>query len=430
MAQLGRQRLQLAGPETLHLARVLTELFREWVCGGGLKFGESSSAWRSAVVGSVTEDGCRHFIGRLEFQDGILQERKQPKATVDELPSTCMALSVFAESIGPMKLPEKASATVRQCGGHEGYQCVLLDFLGHRTIKKYFVLNGRGCTRSYGPRASRGRACRGPRARAAGGGGRIPCTANPRVTGPGSSRSAHAGPLICLDLYAVDGRIFAVSAPDYVCIRFLLSEAGLPDHSRVRIYYENEPLPLPPGRRVPVRNGMCFSFVPPGVRQEALFSFAGLPTGREGDPLRGYVLDGQTGRTGSGWPQHLGENEYDSAQDKVRLHHNALDRRLGVRGYLPEVLDVLKCHQDLQLDRGSGLMLKYTATYLPKFSDGPGKELMDDTTAAAMAQLVESSSPFIRENQRCGFSSLTRPSPCSSWGVRCSRSLRATLVWR
>ena len=86
----------------------------------------------------------------------------------------------------------------------------------------------------------------------------------------------HAGPLICLDLYAVDGRIFAVSAPDYVCIRFLLSEAGLPDHSRVRIYYENEPLPLPPGRRVPVRNGMCFSFVPPGVRQEALFSFAGL----------------------------------------------------------------------------------------------------------------------------------------------------------
>ena len=153
-------------------------------------------------------------------------------------------------------------------------------------------------------------------------------------------------------------------------------------------------------------------------------------TGREGDPLCGYVLDGQTGRTGSGWPQHLGENEYDSAQDKVRLHHNAWDRRLGVRGYLPEVLDVLKCHQDLQLDRGSGLMLKYTATYLPKFSDGPGKELMDDTTAAAMAQLVESSSPFIRENQRCGFSSLTRPSPCSSWGVRCSRSLRATLVWR
>ncbi|CAE7481979.1 unnamed protein product [Symbiodinium sp. CCMP2592] len=215
MAQLGRQRLQLAGPETLHLAHILTELFREWVCGGGLKFGESSSVWRSAVLGGVTEDGRRlkvNFIGRLEFQDG---KRKEATQNYHGRAAVHLHGLVFAESIGPMKLPQKASATV-----------------------------------------------------------------------------------------------------------------------------------------------------PP-----------------EGDALRGYVLDGQTGRTGSGWPQHAGENEYDSTQDKVRLHHTALDSRLGIRGYLPELMDVLKCHQDLQLDRGSGLMLKYAATYLPKFSDGPGKELMDDTSS-------------------------------------------------
>ena len=89
----------------------------------------------------------------------------------------------------------------------------------------------------------------------------------------------------------------------------------------------------------------------------------------------------QTGRTGSGWPQHLGESTFDPAADRMLLRHSALEKRLGVRGYIPEVLDVLKCHQDLQVERGTGLMLKYAATYLPKFSDGPGKELLDDASS-------------------------------------------------
>lgn len=58
---------------------------------------------------------------------------------------------------------------------------------------------------------------------------------------------------------------------------------------------------------------------------------------------------------------------------------------MGIRGYSPEVLDALKCHQDAQLDKGTGLMLKYAATHLPKFSDGPGKELMDDHSSGYAA---------------------------------------------
>ena len=215
MAQLGRQRLQLAGPETMHLAHILTELFREWVCGGGRKSGDASSTWRSALLGGVMEDGRRlkvNFIGRLEFQDG---KRKEVTQSYHGRAAVHLHGLVFADSLAPMRLPDKASATVPE----------------------------------------------------------------------------------------------------------------------------------------------------------------------EGNPLRGYVLDGQAGRTGSGWPQHSGNNEYDAVQDKVRLRHTELDKKLGIRGYIPEVLDVLKCHQDLQLDRGSGLMLKYTATYLPKFGDGPGKELMDDASS-------------------------------------------------
>ena len=93
------------------------------------------------------------------------------------------------------------------------------------------------------------------------------------------------------------------------------------------------------------------------------------------------MLDGQAGRTGSAWPEYTGDNMCDPEADQLHLHHTALDRRLGIRGYIPEVMDVLKCHQDIQVGRGTGLMLKYAATYLPKFSDGPGKELMDDSSS-------------------------------------------------
>ena len=78
MEQLGRRRLQLAGPKALHLAHVLTELFREWVYGGGRKFGDASAAWRSAICGRFERaDGTRdkiNFVGRLEFQDGKRKE--------------------------------------------------------------------------------------------------------------------------------------------------------------------------------------------------------------------------------------------------------------------------------------------------------------------------------------------------------------------
>ncbi|WP_422022095.1 hypothetical protein [Pyruvatibacter mobilis] len=219
MAQLGRQRLQLAGPEALHLAHLLTELFREWVCGGGRKFGDASAGWRSALFSATKPDGSRvkvNFVGRLEFQDG-----KRKEATQDYHGRGAVHLHglVFADSIEPLALHEK----------------------------------------------------------------------------------------------------FAASAPP------------------------------------------------------------------EGNPLRGLVLDGQPSRTGSGWTIHEGESYTDPSAERVRLHHTAEDKRLGIRGYSPEVLDALKCHQDAQLERGTGLMLKYAATYLAKLGDGPGKELMDDRSSGYAA---------------------------------------------
>ena len=83
-------------------------------------------------------------------------------------------------------------------------------------------------------------------------------------------------PVICLDLYVVDGRVFACPVPEQVDRRFLLTVAGLPVDRDVRIYRSNDPTPISDDQQVRNHTGMCFSFVPAGVRQEASFSFPGL----------------------------------------------------------------------------------------------------------------------------------------------------------
>eukprot|EP00971_Amphidinium_carterae_P144005 2853588-Amphidinium_carterae.4 len=203
MESLGRQRLGLAGLEALHLAHILTELKREWLAGGDIKHGSASTNCQRNIFGGTDAEGQRlkvNFLSRLEFQDGKRREVTQDYHGRGSVHLHCL---IFAETVGPMHLENKLSASIPE----------------------------------------------------------------------------------------------------------------------------------------------------------------------EGHPLRGHVLDGQAGRTGS-------------ETDKVHLRHSKDDKRLGIRAYSPELLDVIKSHQDVQVERGSGLLLKYAATYLPKFSDGPGKGLMDDSSTA------------------------------------------------
>ena len=219
MAQLGRQRLQLAGPEALHLAHLLTEFFREWVCGGGRKAGDATSSWHKSFFAGTKADGTKikvNFVGRLEFQDG---KRKEPGQSYHGRGAVHLHGLVFAETLQGMNLEHKFQATVPA----------------------------------------------------------------------------------------------------------------------------------------------------------------------EGHPLRGMVLDGQPGRGGSAWPVMEGPSFYNAQAEKVQLHHTPEDKRLGIRGYSPDIMAVLKCHQDAQLERGSGHMIRYSTSYLAKFSDGPGKELMDDQSSGYSA---------------------------------------------
>ena len=54
----------------------------------------------------------------------------------------------------------------------------------------------------------------------------------------------------------------------------------------------------------------------------------------------------------------------------------------GHRAYFKETLEVTKCHQDVLHGNDKGLLLKYVATYAPKFSDSFAREWLNDEASA------------------------------------------------
>lgn len=54
----------------------------------------------------------------------------------------------------------------------------------------------------------------------------------------------------------------------------------------------------------------------------------------------------------------------------------------GHRAFFKEVLEILKCHQDVLHGNWYGLLLKYVATYAPKFSDSFAREWLNDEASA------------------------------------------------
>ena len=54
----------------------------------------------------------------------------------------------------------------------------------------------------------------------------------------------------------------------------------------------------------------------------------------------------------------------------------------GHRAYFKEKLEVTKCQQDVLHGNDKGLLLKYVATYAPKFSDSFAREWLNDEASA------------------------------------------------
>ena len=95
--------------------------------------------------------------------------------------------------------------------------------------------------------------------------------------------------------------------------------------------------------------------------------------------LRGYVIGSQEDRTGSTpWPIHKGESCWDSKQSTYVLEHTSTDHAKGLRAYVKDVMEGLRCHQDIQFDCEGGALRAYLAKYVPKFSDSITDDILDD----------------------------------------------------
>ena len=95
--------------------------------------------------------------------------------------------------------------------------------------------------------------------------------------------------------------------------------------------------------------------------------------------LSQYVLGSQRDQTrASGRDVSLGPTHYDRASASWRLFHTPKDKAAGLRAYFPVIMDSLKCHQDLQLGAGKGLLAAYVAKYVSKFSSSALDEWLSD----------------------------------------------------
>lgn len=106
--------------------------------------------------------------------------------------------------------------------------------------------------------------------------------------------------------------------------------------------------------------------------------------------LKAYMLGRpHTAGAETGWPVFEGESAWDDANQQLLLHHTQEDRDAGHRAYFPETLEIAKCHQDAVVANDRGPLLKYCATYTPKFSDAFQKEwLVDEASAFSVARRV------------------------------------------
>ena len=97
----------------------------------------------------------------------------------------------------------------------------------------------------------------------------------------------------------------------------------------------------------------------------------------DNEVMASLVEGSQRSWTGSGWPKDPRPSHYDSEKGLLHLHHSDTDyckykadgTPEGIRAYIIDLLASLRCHVDVQMSDGRGMLLKYVSGYVPKFSD-------------------------------------------------------------
>jgi hypothetical protein len=103
------------------------------------------------------------------------------------------------------------------------------------------------------------------------------------------------------------------------------------------------------------------------------------------EDMRGYITGSQCGRNRGPWPVHEddGTAGWDATAQCLRLKHTASDRSTGLRAFISDIMDVMRCHQDLQVAQDdAGILRAYVTKYVSKFSDAAQDEWLNDNAEA------------------------------------------------
>ena len=110
--KLGRPRLHLAGPETLHMAHVLLQLDKEFICGAKFTMDKPSRTWQNHLLGCSDGSNLRtvnNHVTRLEFQDGKRKLPSQPYHGKGTVHSHSLD---FLQNMASIGLERKISASI------------------------------------------------------------------------------------------------------------------------------------------------------------------------------------------------------------------------------------------------------------------------------------------------------------------------------
>jgi hypothetical protein len=111
-AALGRPRMHLAMAETLHMAHVLLQLDKGYICGDMARTGRQDRTWTGHVLGPADGSNTSTVVGhvtRLEFQDGKRKRATQKYHGRGTVHSHSLDYLENVEAIG---LEHKLGATV------------------------------------------------------------------------------------------------------------------------------------------------------------------------------------------------------------------------------------------------------------------------------------------------------------------------------
>lgn len=105
------------------------------------------------------------------------------------------------------------------------------------------------------------------------------------------------------------------------------------------------------------------------------------------DPdLQNYVQGSQFDHDDlSGHEVNEAHTFYDADKKIWRLHHKQADHDNGLRGYIVDIMDALKCHQSfdiIQSDQQARFAQNYLSKYLSKLSNAASDEWLDDDQEA------------------------------------------------